>query len=189
VKIGLISDTHGSARNFQRVLDGPFKDVELILHAGDVLYHGARNPLTDGYSTIALAEKINALTIPIMIARGNCDSAVDQGILNTPLMSPYVFAYVDGRRILVLHGDGHNDTDLEELIGRFHLALLIHGHSHIARIKQVGSSLIVNPGTPTIPNPSSPFKKTAALLDTTEARVQVEDIETGAVVIEGSFGS
>jgi uncharacterized protein len=187
VKIGLVGDTHGSTRNFQKVLDGPFADVELILHAGDVLYHGARNPLTERYSAIGLAEQINGLEKPILIARGNCDSDVDQAVLNVPMMSPYVFAYVDDTRLLLLHGDGQKETDLEALVVRFRLSLLIHGHSHVARVKRVGNSLIVSPGTPTIPNPSSPYKKTVGILDTTKRLVTVRDIDTGKIVLEEAF--
>ena len=79
----------------------------------------------------------------------------------------------------MVHGDRQKEADLEELVRRFRLAVLIHGHSHIARVKRVGASLIVNPGTPTIPNPSSPFKKTVAVLDTSGGSVRVQDIETG----------
>jgi len=59
MKIGVISDTHGSLTAWQQVLSGPFQDVDLILHAGDVLYHGPRNPLPEGYQPGQLAEAIN----------------------------------------------------------------------------------------------------------------------------------
>jgi putative phosphoesterase len=189
MKIGLISDTHGSATSFQKALDGPLKGVELILHAGDVLYHGARNPLSEGYNTVALAEKMNAVGVPVLIAKGNCDSDVDQLVLDMPIMSPYVFTTIGGRRIMVVHGDNRKDADLKELIRRFDLALLLHGHTHTPRIKAVGSSLIVNPGTPTIPAPSSPFKKTAGTLDVETGKVAIYDIDTMAVVLEGSCGA
>lgn len=187
VKIGLISDTHGSVKSFRKVMSRLFKGVELILHAGDILYHGARNSMADGYNTSGLADDINALTVPMMIARGNCDSEVDQLVLNTPIMSPYVFLCVDGKRTMVLHGDNRKEEDLEGLITRFRLAVLVHGHSHIPRIRRFENGLIVNPGTPTIPNPSSPFRKTAGLLDTSEGTVTICDIETMEVLLSGSF--
>ncbi len=187
MKIGLISDTHGSVKSFQKSLEGPFKGVELILHAGDVLYHGARNPMADGYNTSGLADRINELEIPIMIARGNCDSDVDQSVINTPLMSPYVFLYVDTKRMMVVHGDNKKEEDFEGLIKKFCLTLLLHGHSHIPRIRKFESSLIVNPGTPTIPNPSSPFKKTVGMLDTSEGTVAIWDIDAQRVVLTESL--
>ncbi len=187
MKIGLISDTHGSVKTFQKALKGPFGGVEMILHAGDILYHGARNPLADGYNTSGLADVINGLEIPIMIAKGNCDSDVDQFVLNTPIMSPYVFLYVDKKRIMVVHGDNKKEEDFEGLIKKFCLSLLVHGHSHAARIRKFENSLIVNPGTPTIPNPSSPFKKTVGVLDTSKGTVTLSDIDTGKAVLTESF--
>jgi len=185
LRIGLISDTHGSARNFRKVLDGPFKNVDLILHGGDILYRGARNPLKEGYDTSGLAKMINNLTVPILIAKGNCDSDLDQLVIDSPIMSPYVLLSIDDRKIMVLHGDGKTDEDLANLVRRFGLSLLVHGHSHIPRIRNIGDSLIVNPGTPTIPNPSSPFKKTAGTFDTANGRVEIWDIDTMKVVLEG----
>ena len=185
MRIGLVSDTHGSVRNFRKVLDGPFRKADLILHGGDVLYHGARNPLTEGYDTSALAKMINELTVPILIAKGNCDSDVDQFVIDSPIMSPYVLLSIDGRKIMMVHGDGKTDEDLANLVRRFGLSLLMHGHSHTPRIRNIGDSLIVNPGTPTIPNPSSPFKKTAGTFDTTDGRVEIWDIDTMKVVLEG----
>jgi len=88
VKIGLVSDTHGSVKTFQKVLSGPFQRVDLILHAGDILYHGARNPLAEGYDTSGLAALINELRIPALIAKGNCDSDVDQFVLDIPSCLP-----------------------------------------------------------------------------------------------------
>ena len=184
MKIGLISDTHGSSKTFRTVMEGVFKDVEMILHAGDVLYHGPKNPLTEGYNTAGLVDEINGLTIPIMIAKGNCDSDVDQLVLNTPIMSPYIFLQIDGKRLMVLHGENKREEDLDNLVSMYGLSMLIHGHSHIPRIRIVGNGLVVNPGTPTIPNLSSPFGKTAAILDTVEGRVAIKDIDTAKVVLE-----
>ena len=185
MRIGLVSDTHGSVRNFRKVLDGPFRNADLILHGGDVFYHGARNRLTEGYDTSALAKTINDLTVPILIAKGNCDSDLDQLVINSPIVSPYVLLTIDGRKIMVIHGDGKTDEDLANLVKRFGLSLLVHGHSHIPRIRNAGGGLIVNPGTPTIPNPSSPFRKTAGTFDTSDGRVEIWDIDAMKVVLEG----
>lgn len=160
-------------------MEGPFCNVDMILHAGDVLHHDSRNPLASD-----LADDINALAVPILIARGNCDSDADEHMLSTPIMSPYVFLYVGKKRVMVLHGDGRNDRDLEGLIRKYHLSLLIHGHSHVPRIKRVDGSLVINPGTPTIPSPSSPYKKTVGVFDTKEGRVSIYDIDTSRIVLE-----
>jgi hypothetical protein len=122
-----------------------------------------------------------------MIARGNCDADVDQLALDSPLLSPYVFVHIDQKGILVIHGEHKNDLDFENMIRRFDLSVLVHGHSHTPRIRKVGGSLIINPGTPAIPNRSSRFEKTAGVLDLARGTAQIWDIETGEVVLEDTF--
>jgi len=38
MKLGIISDTHGGLKGWERALAGPLSQVDLILHAGDLLY-------------------------------------------------------------------------------------------------------------------------------------------------------
>lgn len=182
--VGLVSDTHGSATWFKKVLEGPFSGVEMILHAGDIFSHGVRNLMPTGYGTVALADTLKRLPIPLIVAKGNCDSDVDQMVLDVPIHAPYAFLLLEGRRILVLHGDGKSDADLEALIQRYQLSLLVHGHSHIPRIRRVGGALIVNPGTPSLPNPSGPRKRTVGLFETATGTVGIVDIETGDLLLE-----
>ena len=41
MKIGVMSDTHGSLPYFEKALD-LLKDCDVLFHIGDVLYHGPR---------------------------------------------------------------------------------------------------------------------------------------------------
>lgn len=104
MKIGVISDTHGCRDHWAKAYDKFFKDADLIIHSGDVLYHGPRNPMLGDYNPAELAEKINGCSQPVLICKGNCDSEVDQLVLNTPIQSPYVHAFADGRHIVATHG-------------------------------------------------------------------------------------
>ena len=82
MKIGIISDTHGCHERFSLAFDKYFKDADMIIHAGDVLYHGPRNPMLSNYNPAKLAEKLNSCSMPVVICRGNCDSEVDQMVLD-----------------------------------------------------------------------------------------------------------
>ena len=104
MKIGIISDTHGSAGCWAMVYNNFFCKTDLIFHAGDVLYHGPRNRMTDDYRPSKLAEAITQCPVPIIASRGNCDSEVDAAVLGIPLAAPYAFAFVNGKRIVVTHG-------------------------------------------------------------------------------------
>ena len=99
MKIGVISDTHGSLFYFEKALEC-LSDCDVLLHAGDVLYHGPRNDLPKDYNPKGLIAKLNSLD-NIIIARGNCDADVDQMVINHPIQSPYVISQFGEVRILV----------------------------------------------------------------------------------------
>ena len=83
MKIGVMSDTHGSLPYLEKALD-VLSDCDILLHIGDVLYHGPRNDLPEGYNPKAVIEKINNLD-NITIVRGNCDADVDQMVIKHPI--------------------------------------------------------------------------------------------------------
>jgi hypothetical protein len=150
MKVGLISDTHGDAaawRQAMRIL----ASCELILHAGDHLYHGAFNPVLPTYDPKELAREMNESTVPILHARGNCDSEVDQMAMRDPIMSPYVFCRLEGLNVMVAHGGGMEEMELVEQAQRYGVRLLVRGHTHLRGIWEHGSMLVCNPGSPSLP--------------------------------------
>ena len=110
MKIGVMSDTHGSLTYFEKALD-TLSDCDVLIHGGDVLYHGPRNDIPEGYNPKGLISKINSLD-NIIIARGNCDADVDQMVINHPIQSPYVMSQFGETRIVTTHGytDSKEDT-------------------------------------------------------------------------------
>ena len=52
MKIGVLSDSHGYIDRVALAMEKFFADAEVILHAGDVLYHGPNNPNYKGDITI-----------------------------------------------------------------------------------------------------------------------------------------
>ena len=79
MKIGVISDTHGSLDNTKKALD-ILKDCDTIFHLGDVLYHGPRNALPEDYNPKDLAVIFKSMD-NVIYTRGNCDSDVDQMVI------------------------------------------------------------------------------------------------------------
>ncbi len=78
MKIGVVSDTHGSLTAWQNAYNSNFQDVDWIIHCGDVLYHGPRNPLPEGYNPQTLAMDLQKIRQPIIFAKGNCDAEIDR---------------------------------------------------------------------------------------------------------------
>jgi len=162
-RLGIISDTHGDARGWgeaRRV----WGEVEAVLHAGDVLYHGPRNPLPEAYGPKALAKAMNESPAPLFIARGNCDAPVDQNMLRWPLLSPLVPLWWEEKFILLSHGEDF--TGLRELALHCGASLVITGHTHVASVQREESTIFLNPGSASLPKGRDPAS--AALLDSRE---------------------
>ncbi len=180
MKIGIISDTHGSEDCWKRAFDGFFRDADLILHAGDVLYHGPRNALQADYGPARLAERINACPVSIVAARGNCDSEVDASVLEIALASPYAFVAEGGRRIAVTHGHlAETDEEKDALAARLQADIFVSGHTHIGGIVRRGKTVFVNPGSPSL-SKRPDGRQTIALLD--GATLSLLDLYTGEVL-------
>lgn len=150
MRIGVISDTHGSLIAWQKALK-ILQDVDLILHAGDVLYHGPRNPLPEGYQPAELAEELKHCPIPLMIVQGNCDCEVDQMVLSIPIQSPYLITDQPVGRILLTHGHRYNEEQVTELSARYKIDIWISGHTHVPVLKKQGDTILLNPGSTSLP--------------------------------------
>lgn len=86
MKMVIASDIHGSAAWCKKLLDAYKKErAEKLLLLGDILYHGPRNPLPDGYNPKKVVELLSDVKEQIICVRGNCDSEVDQMVLPFPI--------------------------------------------------------------------------------------------------------
>jgi len=184
LKIGVISDTHGDAASWRRIMEGVFRDVELIVHAGDILYHGPRNPLVEGYDPRELAGRINSCPVPVLFARGNCDAPVDQLMLNYPIQAPYLFLQVGDLRIMAHHGDGLDHAEMMRLARLYHAGVFISGHTHVPALGNGRDveAVFLNPGSPSLPKGDS--RPTAALMECEEGSLKIKIIH----IDDGSTG-
>ncbi len=151
MKIGIIADTHGNVAGWDAAMEIALAGSDLIVHCGDVLYHGPKFAPAPGYDPMALAGRINDSEVPVLIARGNGDSDVDQLVLEAPLQSPYVFAQAEGLRILVAHGHIQPPEELAPLAMKWGIDLLLTGHTHVPWVMRHDGLVHVNPGTVTYP--------------------------------------
>ena len=90
MKLLIASDIHGSALYCGELLKAFDREkADRMLLLGDVLYHGPRNDLPDGYAPKEVIPALNARKNDILCIRGNCDTEVDQMVLDFPLMADY----------------------------------------------------------------------------------------------------
>ena len=91
MKLMIASDIHGSLK-FCRELVEKYKEekCDKLILLGDVLYHGPRNDLPEGYAPKKVIELLNEIKNEILCVRGNCDTEVDQMVLDFPVMADYL---------------------------------------------------------------------------------------------------
>jgi hypothetical protein len=181
MKIGLISDTHGDLSAWEKAVAGPFRGADLILHAGDILYHGPKNPMVPGYAPAALAEAINRSPAPVILVRGNCDSDVDQLVLDYPIQAPYALVQIEGLRVLVNHGDGLSREEMIAQAQRYRATVFVSGHTHIPGVERVGDVILVNPGSPALPK-GAPPRLTVAVIE--DRSLRLLDLDRGQILQE-----
>ena len=74
----IASDLHGSyfyASQMQQAFEREQADRLLLL--GDLLYHGPRNDLPEGYAPKQVMPLLNGMKDRLLCVRGNCDAEVD----------------------------------------------------------------------------------------------------------------
>lgn len=149
----IASDIHGSAVYCQQLLTAyAAEKADRLLLLGDILYHGPRNALPEGYDPARTAALLNAHCADILCVQGNCDSEVDQMVLDFPIGAAYCLLCAGGRTIFVTHGHVMN---LEHLPAMHPGDILLHGHTHVQAWEQAHGVTYVNPGSVSIPKQDS----------------------------------
>ncbi len=174
MKFVIASDIHGSAY-YLRLLKERFLEegAEKLILLGDLLYHGARNPLPREYSTLACAEILNSMKENLLCVHGNCDSEVDTLVLDFPIGAEYCILPAAGRTLVLTHG--HRTPALLKRED-----ILVCGHFHVPAYEEREDCIYVNCGSVSIPKEGSPH----SYLVLEDGRLIWKDVETGLPFLE-----
>lgn len=177
MKIFFISDIHGSLSALKAALDAfHSENCSRIAILGDLMYHGPRNPLPDDYRPAEVSSLINGYKDRIIAVRGNCDSEVDQMLVEYPMMETYA-QIVDGERsIFLTHGHVFGPDKLPPLRKG---DIFAFGHTHIPVAEKSGEIFLFNPGSTSLPKNGNP--PTYGIFDGTSLSVKKMD---GSVLLE-----
>lgn len=149
MKIFVISDIHGSSYFLKKSLEAYKKEkADYILILGDELYHGPRNPLPLEYNPKEVVDILNNYKEKIIAVRGNCDSEVDQMLLEYPIMGDYSTIFFNNKRIFATHGHIYNEDKLPKLCKG---DVFIYGHTHLPVAHEVDGIYMLNPGSISLP--------------------------------------
>ena len=150
----IISDIHGSMTWCKKALKMfEAENCDRILILGDVLYHGPRNDLPDGYEPKAVIDMLSRLKEKIVCVRGNCEAEVDQMVLPFPIMAEYCVIDVGQRLIYAAHGHKYN---MQSPLPVCDKDIILSGHTHVPDCRQVNGVYYLNPGSVALPKQNSP---------------------------------
>ena len=153
MKLMIASDIHGSATHCRPLKEAFDREqpVKLLL-LGDLIYHGPRNDLPRDYAPKKVIEMLNAVKENILCVRGNCDTEVDQMVLQFPVMADYCALMWENHVIYATHGHVHGEDNPPPLSGR---GLLLCGHTHVPCCNRHETFTYLNPGSTSIPKNGS----------------------------------
>ena len=101
----IASDLHGSAFYCRQMIKAFQREgADRLLLLGDLLYHGPRNDLPEGYAPKEVIAMLNPLRERLLCVRGNCDTEVDQMVLDFPILADYALLYAGSRAVFATHG-------------------------------------------------------------------------------------
>lgn len=154
MKFLIASDIHGSAYFCRKLIEKIEQEkADRVLLLGDILYHGPRNDLPKDYAPKEVIEMLNPLKNILICVRGNCDTEVDQMVLNFPILADYAVIPVGNRLIYATHGHKYNQEELPPIVKG---DILLNGHTHIPKCTEQEDYIYMNPGSVSIPKDSSP---------------------------------
>jgi len=179
VRIGVLSDTHipEAGKELPRELFEAFRGVDLILHAGDM-------------HVIDVLDWLESVA-PVMGARGNGDdpdpyNKLRPGVPPDPRVEEAPVVEVGGVKIGVVHffpvpGELPWMTQ-QQFQARYFLGpldVVVCGHTHVAKIVENDGLLIVNPGSPTLPNNLRGVLGQVGILEISDGFVEARIVQLG----------
>ena len=136
MKLMFASDIHGSLPATERVLELFVQSgAQWLVILGDVLNHGPRNALPEGYAPAKVAERLNEV------------------LLHFPITAPWQQVLLEKQRLFLTHGHLFGPENLPALNQN---DVLVYGHTHLPVAEQRGEIFHFNPGSVSIPKGGHP---------------------------------
>ncbi|MDO5401908.1 MAG: phosphodiesterase [Eubacteriales bacterium] len=152
-KLMIASDIHGSAYYCRKLLERFWEEKpDRLVLLGDILYHGPRNDLPKEYAPKQVIELLNPLRNKIICVRGNCDTEVDQMVLDFNVLSEQAYLNFNDRSIVLAHGHKLDDKNIPAL---GNADVLLCGHTHVPKYEKREGYIYMNPGSVSIPKENS----------------------------------
>jgi len=156
MKLLIASDIHGSLSAARKVVEAFENEMaDYLVFLGDVMYHGPRNPLPDEYDPAGVAKLLNTVQSKVIAVRGNCDSEVDQMLLDFPITAEYQTIPLASGKLFATHGHIFEPATIPASVSRGDIFAFGHIHVPILEVNQAGI-LVLNPGSAALPKENRP---------------------------------
>ncbi len=150
----IASDIHGSAYYCRQLLEAYKRETpDKLVLLGDILYHGPRNDLPKDYAPKEVIAMLNPLADQLLCVRGNCDTEVDQMVLDFSVLSDYGVIFDGNRTIYLTHGHVYSPQNPMKCCTG---GLMLGGHTHVPTVVKGDGFVYANPGSVSIPKENSP---------------------------------
>ncbi len=162
MKIGVLSDTHvpSIAPALPPVIFSLFRDVDLILHAGDIV-------------SLSLLDELKAIA-PVEAVAGNMDD------IEVHAKLPHKKVLMLGKfKTGLIHGKFKIDIQKEMIRKEFDdVDLIVYGHSHTPFWGTMNGIYFLNPGSPT-DTVHAPYNSVAILEVGNDLKAEIIRIDRG----------
>ena len=154
MKYIIASDIHGSYFWCEKLLKAfENEKADKLILLGDLLYHGPRNAFPDGYSPKDVLSALNAFKDKIIAVRGNCDSEVDQMVLEFPIMADFSTLTTQKNTFFLTHGHIYDERNAPVKKGE----VIFNGHFHLPCHKVLENGAVyANCGSVALPKDGTP---------------------------------
>ena len=154
MKLMIASDIHGSAYYCKKLMEAMKQEnPDKLVLLGDLLYHGPRNDLPRDYVPKEAIAMLSEVKEQLLCVRGNCDSEVDQMVLQFPCLADY--AVLDGGACTLFATHGHlYNKDVPPLLGD--KDVLLNGHFHTPEFSRMQTGYYANCGSVALPKDGYP---------------------------------
>jgi len=143
----ICSDIHGCEPSFVKVRDYFIKNnFDKMLILGDLLYHGPRNDLPEGYHPKGIIPLVNSMKDVITMVKGNCEAEVDQMVLDVKIHNSKKLN-INGTNVYLVHGHHLDKNDTKYQPGD----VVFYGHTHVSKYEEINGVRFINPGSTSIP--------------------------------------
>lgn len=176
MRLGLIADIHGNYEGLMEALDD-MGSVDEVLCAGDAVFqYTFSNQVFDVIRKMGIRAVLGnheaVILSPGAERLRNSGAILPQNLRFLQSMPEILETRVNGKKLLMVHGSPWSplkeyvfptSNRLDE-IPQLGVDILILGHTHVPMIKQIGRTLVINPGSCGLARNMSEL--TYAILDT-----------------------